>query len=56
MDKSINDFNVRLRTIRIRELILGIIISFILTGLLIGVFPEIYDNDDLMFVVLLSFV
>lgn len=56
MDKSINDINVRLRTIRIRELILGMITSFILTGILMIAFPSIYDNDDLMFIILLAFV
>ena len=56
MDKNISDFNVRLRTIRIRELILGIIISFVFTGILMLAFPAIYENDDLMFIVLLSFI
>ena len=32
MDKSVRDFNVRLRTIRIRELIVGIIIAGIITA------------------------
>lgn len=56
MDKSVTDFNVRLRTIRIRELVLGIIVSIILTGIMIIPFPIIYENDDLMFIVLLTFV
>ena len=32
MDFSVKDFNVRLRTIRLWELIIAIIVSFILTG------------------------
>lgn len=56
MDKSVNDFNVRLRTIRIRELVLGIIASAIITGILIIPFPIIYENDDLLFIVLLTLI
>ena len=56
MDKSITEFNVRLRTIKIRELVLGIIVSIILTGIVMIPFPVIYENDDLMFIVLLTFV
>lgn len=56
MDKSVISFNIRLRTIKIRELLIGIIISAILTGLSIGIFPEIYENDNLLFIVLLTFV
>lgn len=56
MDKSVTNFNIRLRTIRLRELIVGIIISVILALVLMIIFPELYDNDDLFFIVLLSFV
>lgn len=56
MDKSVSDFNIRLRTIKIRDLIAGIIIAMILTAALMAIFPEIYDNDDLFFMVLLSFI
>ena len=56
MDKSVTNFNTRLRTIKLRELFIGIIISLILTTIMMGIFPEIYDNDDLFFIVLLSFV
>lgn len=56
MDKSVTNFNTRLRTIKLRELFVGIIISAILTGVIMGIFPEVYDNDDLFFIVLLSFV
>ena len=31
MDFSVSDFNVRLRTIRIRELIVAFVVAFILT-------------------------
>ena len=56
MDLSVSDFNIRLRTIRIRELFVGIILSLILSGVLVAIFPEIYENDDLFFIVLLSCV
>ena len=56
MDKRIRYFNVRLRTIKLRELVVGIIISFLLT-LVIGFFFPIVDySDDLYFIILLSFV
>lgn len=51
MDRSIIDFNVRLRTIRIRELAIGIILTFILSGILMIIFPVIDESDDLFFIV-----
>lgn len=56
MDKSVANFNTRLRTIRLRELLVGIIISAVLTGILMEIFPVIYENDDLLFIVFLSFI
>lgn len=53
MDKSVTNFNVRLRTIRIRNLIVGIILAIILSGVLMAVFPEIYESDELFFIVFL---
>lgn len=53
MDRSVRNFNVRLRTIRIRELIIGIIITLIVSGILIWIFPAIYESDDLYFIVVL---
>ena len=53
MDKSITDFNVRLRTIRIMELIVGIILTAILTGVLAVVFPDVGESDELFFIVFL---
>lgn len=53
MDKSVIDFNVRLRTIRIRDLIVGIILTGIISGVLMTIFPEIYESDDLFFIVFL---
>lgn len=53
MDKSVTDVNVRLRTIRIRDLIVGIILTAILTAILMVIFPEIYESDDLLFIVFL---
>lgn len=56
MDKSVTDFNIRLRTIKLREFIAGIVISFAIALMLMAIFPEIYENDDLFFIVLLSIV
>ncbi len=56
MDFSVKDFNVRLRTIKIRELAIGLIIALILSFIAMIIFPEIYDSDDLFFIVLVSFV
>lgn len=53
MDKSVANFNVRLRTITIKNLIVGIIIAFIISGILSGIFPAIYESDDLYFIVFL---
>ncbi|MEE1134600.1 MAG: type II CAAX endopeptidase family protein [Methanobrevibacter sp.] len=51
MDKSVTDFNVRLRTIQIRDLIVGIIITVILSGIAVAIFPEIYESNELFFIV-----
>ncbi len=53
MDINVKNFNVRLRTIRIRELIVGIIITAILSGILMAIFPEIYESSELFFIVFL---
>ena len=54
MDRSITDFNIRLRTIKIRELAAGIVISFIIAVILMLIFPIVGENDDLTFILLLS--
>lgn len=54
MDKSVSDFNIRLRTIKLREFVVGIIISIILAGALMGIFPVLEENNDLFFIVFLS--
>lgn len=51
MDKSISDFNVRLRTIKLRELIIGLVIALVITGIVSILFPEVYDNDDLFLLI-----
>ena len=51
MDKSVIEFNVRLRTIRIRDLIIGIIITVIISTIVTGIFPVI-DSDDNLFMIL----
>ncbi|MBQ2653893.1 MAG: CPBP family intramembrane metalloprotease [Methanobrevibacter sp.] len=56
MDKSVTNFNTRLRTIKLRELFVGAIISFILTFIMMEIFPVVYDNDDLYFIVLLTWI
>lgn len=56
MDRSVTDFNIRLRTIKCRELVLWIVLSFVVAGILMVIFPILYDNDDLFFITLLSIV
>lgn len=56
MDKKVTDFNVRLRTIKIRELIVGIILAGIISAILMDIFPIIYENDDLFMIVFLSLI
>ena len=53
MDKSVENFNTRLRTIKIRELIVGLIVALIFTGIMTAIFPAIESNDDLFMIVLL---
>lgn len=54
MDRSVSNFNVRLRTIRIRDLIIGLILACIASGILMTIFPIIYDSDDLFFIVFVT--
>lgn len=56
MDKQVKNFNTRLRTIKLRELILGTIIAFVITVVLMAIFPIIYENDDVFMMVLLILV
>lgn len=56
MDKSVSNFNVRLRTIKLRELFVGAIICGIITGIIIAIFPEIFDDDNLFFITLLGLI
>lgn len=53
MDFDVTDFNVRLRTIRIRELVLAIIVAFIITSVFIVAVP-LGENDDLMMIPFLA--
>lgn len=53
MDKSVKDFNVRLRTISIIDLIIGIVVALIISGVLIAVFPILEESDELFFIVFL---
>ena len=56
MDFNVTDFNVRLRTIRLREAILAIAIGFVLNVVLILIFPSLGESDNLMIMPLLCFV
>ena len=41
MDFNVTDFNVRLRTIRLREAVLAIVIGFILNVVLVVILPPL---------------
>ena len=56
MDKGVRDFNIRLRTIKLRELVVGIIISVILIVILMAIFPIIEEDNDLFFIIFLSLI
>ncbi|MBQ9161598.1 MAG: CPBP family intramembrane metalloprotease [Methanobrevibacter sp.] len=56
MDRSVANFNTRLRTIRIRDLLVGLIVSFILLIVLMGIFPEIWESDDLFFIIYVGLI
>ena len=56
MDFDVTDFNVRLRTIKIREVVIACIVAFILTIVVAIIFPEIGENEDLIMMPLLFFV
>ena len=53
MDKTVKDFNVRLRTIKIRELLAGVIITGILTGILMLFLPDDGSGEIFMLIFLL---
>ena len=55
MDRSVANFNTRLRTIRIRDLIVGIIIAVIVSGILMAIFP-VLEIDDLFFIVFVGLI
>lgn len=52
MDFSVSDFNVRLRTIRLREFAVAIVVAVVITMLLVVLFPIMETYDDLMIVAL----
>lgn len=56
MDFSIDDFNVRLRTIKIRNLIVGLILALIISCILIVVFPVLDESEDLFFIIFLMLI
>ena len=56
MDFNVTDFNVRLRTIKLRESVLAILIGFILNVVLVVIFPSLSENETLMIMPLLCFV
>ena len=56
MDFNVTDFNVRLRTIRLREAVLAIVIGFVLNVVLVVIFPPLADADELIIMPLFIFV
>ena len=56
MDFDVSDFNVRLRTIRLRELALAIFVAFIITLVIAISFPVIENDGDLIVLPLLILV
>lgn len=56
MDFNVTNFNVRLRTIKLRELSVGIIIAFILSLVLCNVFPVLESYEDLPLMVFVFFL
>lgn len=51
MDRNVKNFNTRLRTVKIRELILGIFLAFMFAIGLSIIFPTIESNDDLFMII-----
>lgn len=51
MDFNVKEFNVRLRTIRLRELAIVVVTAFILVGIFGVMFPIFEESDDLYFIV-----
>ena len=56
MDRNVKNFNTRLRTIKIWELIIGIIIALILSIILMFIFPIFETNDDAFMLLLLILI
>ncbi len=54
MDRDVENFNTRLRTIKIWELTIGIIIALILSIILMFIFPIFETNDDAFMLLLLK--
>lgn len=56
MDRSVSNFNTRLRTIRIRDLFVGVMLAAIITCILMVISPTIYENNDLSFIVFVALI
>lgn len=56
MDFNVKNFNVRLRTIKLRELIIAIILAFIISGIIMMILPIPDETGDIYFIVLVSLV
>ena len=56
MDKQVTNFNTRLRTIRLREFILCMVIATIIGGVMMTIFPVFEENDDLFFILMSSLI
>ena len=56
MDRDVKNFNTRLRTIKIWELAIGLIIALILSIILMFIFPIFETNDDAFMLLLLTLI
>ena len=56
MDFNVKNFNVRLRTIKLRELIIAIILAFIISGIISAILPIPDETGDIYFIILVSLV
>ena len=56
MDFNVTDFNVRLRTIRLRELILALVLSFIATMIIVIAIPPIGEDENIATFIFLLFI
>ena len=56
MDKQVTNFNTRLRTIRLREFFVWVVVTIIIGGVIMAIFPVFEENDDLFFILISSLI